>query len=427
MTEATTQKVDLEGSGLNVRPGSDDDGWVAPPPIQLNDGTQVRLYKDGEGLRAALEAIRTATRRICLEIYIFQNDATGRIFAEALCERARAGVKVFLIYDSLGSGKAKALIAQMKAAGVKTAEFHPMLPWRCKFSWRPWNRNHRKLLVIDDEIAGLGGLNIGDEYAGMWVAGPEANLSHLMRDQAIGLRGPCARPLMRAFATTWHYVKNGGRINRALYIHNLSIGPLNKGRRVGKQRAYRKSTIRSVQNEFALLASAPTLASPLRPLLNDLLKHANKSITIIMAYFGPDDELIVNLCDAAARGVRVRLILPARSDIHLMVIVARSFYGRLLDAGVEIYERREAVLHAKGLIVDHRYAMIGSANLDYRSIESNLELSSIIDSKPFAQEFDRLLDHDIRFSTRINAKEWRRRPFLDRFVQWVVNRVRYIL
>lgn len=414
-------------AGLNLRPGPEDDGWVTTPRVTLGDGSTIQLYKDGEGLRAALDAIRGAKKRICLEIYIFKNDATGKVFADALIERARAGVAVYVLYDSLGSASARSLFREMRAAGVKLAEFHPLRPWRCRFSWRPWNRDHRKLLIIDDQVGGLGGLNIGDEYAGEWVAGRAANLDHLMRDQAIGVVGPAARPLMRSFATTWHYVKNGGRVARALYLHNLAIGPLEKGRRVGKQRTYRAPKEKVLQGDFAVLASVPTLASPLRPMLNGIFRHAQKSITIVMAYFAPDDELIVNLCDAARRGVRVRLILPAVSDLHVMVIAARSFYSTLLDAGVEVYERRHAVLHAKGMAVDHRYTMIGSANLDYRSIESNLELSSIIDSPEFARQVDRLMDHDIRFSRKISAKEWRRRPWFDRFVQWVVSRIRYVL
>jgi cardiolipin synthase len=414
-------------AGLNLRPGPEDDGWIAPPPVSLSDGTRVQLYKDGEGLRAALEAIRGAQKRICLEIYIFHRDATGRVFADALIERAKAGVAIYLLYDSLGSAEAKEYFREMRAVGIKLAEFHPMAPWRCRFSWRPWNRDHRKLLIIDDAYGWLGGLNIGDEYAGEWVAGRKASLEHLMRDQSIGIAGASVRPLVRSFAQTWHYVKNGGRVSRALYVHNLTIGPLNKGRRVGKPRSYRKSTQRAMRGDFGILASAPTLASPLRPLLNDVLKHAKKSITVIMAYFAPDDELIINLCEAARRGVRVRLILPARSDIHVMVILARSFYSRLLEAGAEVYERRGAVLHAKGLVVDHRYTMIGSANLDYRSIESNLEISSIIDSPDFAKQVDRLMDHDIRFSRKISPNEWRKRPFFDRFVQWLVSRMRYLL
>lgn len=414
-------------AGLNLRPGPEDDGWLSTPPISLSDGSRVQLYKDGEGLRAALEAIRKAQKRICLEIYIFHRDATGRVFADALIERARAGVAVYLLYDSLGSAEAADYFREMRAVGVKLAEFHPIKPWRCRFSWRPWNRDHRKLLIIDDQFCWLGGLNIGDEYAGEWIAGREACLKHLMRDQSIGIVGSATRHLMRSYAQTWHYVKNGGRVSRALYLHKLTLGPLNKGKRLGKPRRYRKLDQRALQGEFGVLASVPTLASPLRPLLNDLLKHATKSITIIMAYFAPDDELIVNLCDAAKRGVRVRLILPARSDIHIMVLLARSFYSRLLEAGCEIYERRSAVLHAKGLVVDHRYTMIGSANLDYRSIESNLELSTLIDSPEFAKQFDRLMDHDIRFSRKISANEWRKRPFLDRFVPWLISRARYLL
>ena len=427
MAEAEPTQAQLEASGLNLRPGSLDDGWVATPPVTLTDGTRIQLYKDGEGLLAALTAIRNAKKRICLEIYIFHNDATGKVFADALSERAAAGVAVYLLYDSLGSGEAKPLLKQMRDAGVRLAEFHPMAPWRCRFSWRPWNRDHRKLLIIDNQIGGLGGLNIGDEYAGKWVAGSAASMKHLMRDHAIGISGPSVLPLMRSFAASWHYVKNGGQIRRALYMHHLDIGRSPKGRRVGKQRSYRPSAHRVLRGEFAVLASAPTLCSPLRPLLNDLLKNAKSSISIIMAYFAPDDEMIINLCHAARRGVHVRLILPARSDIHIMVIAARSFYSRLLEAGIQIHERKGAVLHAKGLVVDRRYTMLGSPNLDYKSIESNLEISTIIDSPEFAAQTEHLMDHDIRFSRKISRSEWRRRPWVDRLVQWVVSRVRYVL
>ena len=419
--------------GLNVRPDADD-GWATPPPVTLDDGTQVYLYKDGEGLRAGYEAIRAAKQRICLEMYIFNDDATGRMFADALCERARAGVAVYLIYDSFGSLDGRPLIERMRAAGVRCAEFHPLAPWRARFGWRPWNRDHRKLLVIDDDIAGLGGLNIGDEYAGTWVAGDRADLKHLMRDQAIGIVGPGAAVLLHAFAATWRYVHRGGQIRRALYTYRITVGPLGKGRRLGKGKRHgeRRSPhspadARVVADDFAILASAPTLASPLRPVLNDLLRNAARSITIIMAYFAPDDELIANLCEAAGRGVCVRLILPARSDLGVMVVAAHSFYAKLFDFGVEIYERQNAVLHAKTLLIDDRLVVIGSTNLDYRSTEINLELSALITNETFAGHVRDMLDHDVRFSKRIKADEWRRRPMFDRFVQWFVSRTRYLL
>jgi cardiolipin synthase len=176
-----------------------------------------------------------------------------------------------------------------------------------------------------------------------------------------------------------------------------------------------------------VLASAPTLTSPTRPLLNELLRSARRSIEVIMAYFAPDDELIETFCAAADRGVHVRLILPARSDLGIMVVAAHSFYSKLLAHGVEIFERQNAVLHAKTLVIDGRITIIGSANLDYRSVESNLEISALITSEPFAADVRRMLDHDVRFSREIKRDEWRRRPWRDRFIQWVVSRLRYLL
>lgn len=414
--------------GLNIGPG-EEDGWVTPPPATLADGTKVYLYKDGEGLRAGLEAIKSAKRRILLEMYIFANDATGRAYADLLARRARDGLAVYLIYDSFGSLGSDALIRKMRAAGVRVAEFHPMRPWRGKFGWRPFNRDHRKLLVCDDDVAGLGGINVGDEYAGSWVAGRRAKLEHLMRDQAIGLVGPSARVLVNAFAATWHYVHRGGHLRKAFFTHNVNVGPIAKGRRIGKQRSAKRleNAPPAVTADFAIFASAPTLSSPVRPLLNDFFHDARESIAIIMAYFAPDDELIDNLCEAADRGVRVQLILPARSDLGVMVVAARSFYERLLAHGIEIYERQNAVLHAKTMLIDDRLVAIGSANLDYRSVESNLEISAILNHREFAAHVRRMLDHDIQFSRRITAEEWRHRPLWDRFVQWIVSRSRYVL
>lgn len=414
--------------GLNIGPG-EKDGWVTPPPVTLADGTQLFLYKDGEGLRAGLGAIAAAKRRVCLEMYIFANDATGRAYADMLSRRARDGLDVYLIYDSFGSLGSGDLIRKMRAAGVHVAEFHPMRPWRGKFGWRPLNRDHRKLLVCDDDVAGLGGINVGDEYAGSWVAGLRAKREHLMRDQAVGIVGPAAAVLVRAFATTWRYCRRGGHLRRAFFTHDLHIGPITKGRRIGKQRSARRAENAPSPfiSDFAILASAPTLSSPVKPLLNDVFHDARESITIIMAYFAPDDELIDNLCEAADRGVKVELILPARSDLGVMVIAARSFYARLLEHGIEIFERQNAVLHAKTLVVDGRLVAIGSANLDYRSVESNLEISAFITNADFAAQVRRMLDHDIRFSKQITAADWRRRPFRDRLVQWIVSRSRYLL
>ena len=391
--------------GVNISPGSDDDGWIVPKPVRLADGTEVQLYKDGEALRAAFEAIRTARHRVCLEVYIFASDQTGQAFADLLCEKARQGVRVHVIYDSFGSSRSDpAMFERMRKAGVMLQEFHPIKPWECHYSWRPINRDHRKILVIDDHLAGLGGLNVGAEYGGSWIIQPQSDdCCEFWRDNAIGVRGPGARDFLRAFAATWNYVARGGRIRKAEYFHNIESG------------------------ELGLLGSVPTMSSPLARTFHDLVRNARRSIELTMAYFAPPDDMIDALCRAARRGVRVRLMLPAKCDVPLLMIAARSFYEKLLSSGVEVYERQEVVLHAKALCIDEQIAVLGSTNLDYRSIEYNLEISAIIRNETFGKQLHDLFENDVAFAKRIDLKAWRRRPWSDRFVQWAVMRARYLL
>ena len=412
MKSDTTCQGELGTStGVNISPGSDDDGWIVPPPVKLADGTRVQLFKDGEALHAAFEAIRHAKRRIGLEVYIWADDATGRAFAELLSQKARDGLQVFAMYDSLGSlASDREVFREMRRNGVHLQEFHPIRPWECRYSWRPANRDHRKLLVIDDEIAGLGGLNVGAEYAGSWVVPLRGGSigrgkCDLWRDNAVGLVGPSSRLFVRAMRQTWGYVTRGGRIGKAEFYHNLDFS----------------------QGDVAVLGSVPSRSSPLVGFIRRLIDGARKSIDLTMAYFAPPEEFIDALCRAARRGVRVRLMVPGKGDVPILVIAARSFYEKLMAAGVEVYERQSVVLHAKTLVVDQEVTVIGSTNLDYRSIEYNLELSTAIKSEQFGHHARALFDHDVRFARQILLKEWRKRTYRDQFVQWVVNRSRYLL
>lgn len=388
--------------GINTAPGANDDGWSVPPRVQLSDGTELQLYKDGEALHAGFEAIKQAKKRVCLEVYIFHSDSTGRAFAQLLAAKAREGVRVYVIYDSFGCIDSDPQMLQLMAdAGVRLGEFHPIRPWDCKYSWRPFNRDHRKLLVIDDTLAGLGGLNVGGEYAGSWVVSGQPS-TQPWRDNAIGIRGPAAQLLLSAFRRSWRYTLHAGRIHDTALLHNVDSG------------------------EFGVLASAPTRKSPLR-VIGQLLRGARKSILMTMSYFAPPDELIDELCRAARRKVRVRLMLPGRSDAKALIWAARSFYEKLLSFGVEIYERQGAILHAKTMCIDDQITILGSTNLDYRSIEYNLELSVIIRNSQFGQQLHSLFENDVHFARRILPNEWRRRPFIDKFTQWAINRARYLL
>ncbi|MGB7158015.1 MAG: phospholipase D-like domain-containing protein [Tepidisphaeraceae bacterium] len=407
IAEQSCDGAEGTSSGVNISPGSDDDGWKVPHPVVLSDGTRLQLYKDGEALHAAYEAIRTAKLRICLEVYIWGDDETGHAFAELMCRKAQEGVRCYVLYDSFGSmATDRCVFARMRRAGVNVQEFHPLRPWETRYSWRPFNRDHRKLLVIDDVAAGLGGLNVGGEYAGSWVVPSRSSRGcDLWRDNAMGIVGPGARHLLNAFANTWNYVIHGGRIGRAELMYNC----------------------RFEEGELGVMASVPAARSRVTPLAHDMLAGAKHSIELTMAYFAPPDSLIDELCDAARRGVRVRLMLPGKGDVQILITAARSFYETLLTAGVEIYERQSVVLHAKTLVVDQERVAIGSTNLDYRSIEYNLEISAFVKSKPFGKQVHDLFEHDVRFARRISLKEWRKRPWTDHFIQSVVNRARHLL
>jgi cardiolipin synthase len=398
-------------TGIEIQPGSNDDGWIIPQPVELRDGTHVQLFKDGEALHAAFKAIQAARHRVCLEVYIFADDVTGNAFADLLCQKARQGVSVFVIYDAFGSlgfsnfwREKPAMFQKMREAGVKLQEFNPSRPWECRFSWRPLNRDHRKLLIIDDEFAGLGGINVGREWGGSWIIKKKKHKDDLWRDNAIGISGPAVGHLVKSFANTWNYCVRGGRSRRALYLSGIEE-----------------------QAPFGLLASVPTVDSALRPLLCDLLGRAKTSIQLTIAYFAPDDDLIEELLRAARRGVKVQLMLPSRSDVRILLIAARSFYERLMDAGIEIYERQAAILHAKSMTIDRSVTVLGSTNLDHRSIEFNFELSAIIRSEEFGKQMHALFNNDIRYARRLDCDVWRRRPWQDRFVQWAVIRARYLL
>jgi cardiolipin synthase len=372
----------------------------------MADGSYVQLYKDGEALQVAYKAIENAHSRVCLEVYIFADDPTGKAFAELLTKKARSGVSVNLIYDSWGSmNTSRDVFEMMRRGGVKVQEFNPIRPWECRFSWRPLNRDHRKLLVIDNDIAWLGGMNIASEYAGSWVTPLHVGVPAPWRDNAIGIRGPSYLPFLRAFARSWNYCTTGGRIRRAEILQEPQ----------------------AEDDAIGILASVPTISSPLRPKLNQLFRQARQSIQLTMAYFAPDDDLINSLCRAARRGVQVQLMLPAKSDVKLLLIAARSFYEKLLSAGVQIFERQTAVLHAKTLCIDRAVTIIGSTNLDYRSIEYNLELSAIIRSRMLGEQMYVLFQNDIGYARQIHLKEWRRRPTADRIGQWAVSRARYLL
>ncbi|HEY1628210.1 MAG TPA: phospholipase D-like domain-containing protein [Tepidisphaeraceae bacterium] len=435
MQETTQPQVVGKSRGVNV--ATDPDGWMSPPPTKLADGNSVHLLKDGEALYAAYQAIAAAKRGVCLETFIFHSDDTGRAFAELLSKRAKDGLDVRVIYDSFGCFHTDPkMFAAMRAAGVRIREFHPVLPWQCRHGWRIFNRDHRKLVIVDDEIGFLGGQNLGDEYGGSWISG-KAN-ADAWRDTGVACRGASVRLLCEAFSRVWSYIETGGPIDRAEIFHtrqSLREDPRGSllddepAGRVAQPRHVdaRASVLETLDDPFAVLASVPTPRSRLVASLHRLLRDAKSSIELTMAYFAPPEELADQLCRSARQGVRVRMMLPGRSNHASVLIAGRAFYKMLLQAGVEIYERQHAMLHAKTLCVDGKISIIGSTNLDYRSIQFNCELSAVIHSQTLGEQMHDLFEHDVRFARQILPEQWRHESLRDRLVQWMVMRARYLL
>jgi cardiolipin synthase A/B len=374
-------------------------------PIRLKDGTLIQLYRDGEGLRAAYQAIRRAKKRICLEIYIFQSDETGRAFSKLLAEKARQGVHVYILYDFVGSSSSdRAMFEEMEAAGVKLKAFHPLDESFVRFRWPFLQRDHRKLLIVDNVIAGVGGVNLGAEYAGSWIVRVRSNVNQQgWRDSAIGLRGPFARQLTGIFAQMWQYAHRGAWKKTAELFHNVR------------------------QGELGILAIVPSPGQQLLSTMRELIRRSSSTVLITMAYFAPDEGFIDELCRAAKRGVRVCLVLPGKCDVRILMVAAKSFYEKLLAAGVEIYERQKVVLHAKVMCIDNHLSILGSTNLDYRSFRHNFELSLIVRSEEFAAQIHDQFVSDVSQSKQIALKEWKNRSRFSQMVEWLANRCRQIL
>jgi cardiolipin synthase len=371
-------------------------------PEMLRPGCRVDLlHGGGETFPAMLAAIAGARRYVHLETYILRSDRTGRRFQEALIERARAGVSVRLIFDSFGSlGIDAAYVRALEEAGVGVIEFHPIAPWRQR--WGVNRRDHHKLLVVDGEVAFIGGTNIGDEYA----PAPEGGGWH---DMHARVEGPVVGDVARLFRRTWRrtggepiakpvtdpppLAEESGGTGRAHTIDNYGLR-----HRMRMYRAYR----------FAI-------------------HGALRSVSIMNAYFIPGRNLRRALKRAVRRGVSVRVIVPAHSDVALAQLASRHLYTRLLRSGVRIFEFEERMMHAKCGVIDGTWLTIGSYNLDIRSMFHNLEAGLVALDERSAAHLEREFEQHLDRCREIRLEEWRRRPFWDVLLEWISYRFRYWL
>ena len=319
-----------------------------------------------------------------LETYSIADDDAGRRVAEALIDRAAAGLDVRLLYDSVGSpGLTSALTTALVEAGVKLHAYHTI--WDALRRWSALTvfnrRDHRKVLVVDELIAYFGGINIVDHGPNaLELGGPPPE--RRWRDVHVRLAGSQAVEVAESFDRSWR---------RA---HHQPI------RR--RPRAYRRARLPGASESIRFFDSGPGFKySRAARVFMRLMDRAQRRIVIAMAYFLPTGRVLRSLLRARRRGVRIIVIVPGASDVKLVEWAMRYLYARLLRRGIRLFERRERMLHSKAMVVDRQWTVVGSCNLDPRSMWINLEFLAVIRSRAFADEILRLCAAELRRSQRI--------------------------
>jgi cardiolipin synthase len=342
---------------------------------------QVELLVDGHDAFAAIEQmIEGADEYIHLLFYIWKTDETGQRLRDALVEKARQGVEVRVLVDGVGSPDfEKKLAAPLLEAGARVGIFLPptYLARRPTFNFR----NHRKLVVVDGEEAFTGGMNVGGEYEHNW------------HDLAIRVRGPAVQQLHTIFLDDWFFATDE---NLATERYLTAQTP---------QRA--DASASSVRDaSFRVIASGPdTEQDGLRDALFHAINASEERLWMTTPYFIPGAEILAALRAAVQRGVDVKLILPEKGDVAIVRRASQAYYPMLLESGIRLFEYQPRMLHAKSLIVDQRYAMVGSANLDVRSFEINFELTSFVASSEFNTQLAEVFKADLDQCREVDLSE----------------------
>lgn len=370
---------------------------ISGTPLVTSNRTT--LFQDGESTYAAMfKAIAGAKNNINMETYIFEDDEVGNKFADALIEKQMQGVQVVLIYDSLGSLQTPATFFQrLRDSGIKTLEFNPFNPLMTKKEWLVNQRDHRKLLIIDGQSAFLGGVNISSVYSSgssrKKMTTTKNEVKTPWRDTHLLVEGPVVAEFQKLFLETWSKQK-GETLPERKYFPV----PVQKGKEV--VRAIGSSSDGGGGQMYNTLVSA--------------IGSAETSVYLTNAYFAPDVKIMSALKDAVGRGVDVKIILPGKTDSPLVYYAGHSYYDELLVAGVNIFERRVSLLHAKTALIDGVWSTIGSTNLDWRSFLHNDEVNAVVLSPEFGTQMNAMFDKDLAASDEITLESWRNRSLLLR-------------
>ena len=396
------RKLRRLGAGGGTDPAKIEDAGAVMPQINLAyalcgshyyEGNDVGIFDNGqEKFDALLADIAAARSYINMQYYIIVNDNIGIRVMEALMERARAGVKVRLIYDHVGSFKlSNRYLRRLKEAGVEAYPFFKVVfpPFGTRINWR----NHRKIVVIDGKVGYIGGMNVADRY----VDG--GKLFDVWRDLHLRVEGPAVFALQQSFAVDWNFM------GRPL----LEEGPLAtavKGHSVGMQ----------------LVTGGPTTQwLNMTLVFQQAISRARKCIYIQTPYFIPSEGLVHALQVAALSKVDVRLMIPRRSDSDMLRWASFSYVQECLRAGIKVYLYEKGMLHSKAIIIDDDFCTVGSTNFDFRSFEHNFEANMLIYSTDFNARMKALFVRDMRDSRRVTSSAWRHRPWREKALESVMR------
>jgi cardiolipin synthase len=362
----------------------------------LPDNRVELLLNGDEIFPAKIRAIKGARKTINYAQYVFEEGEPSVDIANALAERCRNGVIVNLLLDAVGAlSMPDEYRKLMLEAGCQIETFRPLSPFAID---KLNNRNHRRILVVDGKI----GITGGSGTSGKW--GGNGRTEDHWRDTDVWVEGPVVEQLQGAFVENW------------LEATGIALGG----------RDYFPSPVEPKGKVWAqAVRSSPASGSPSMYVVFLLaMSSAQRSVYITNPYFLPDGKMIKTLTEAAGRGVRVVVLLPGAIDHNLIRQASRSELGKLLQAGVEVYECGAALLHAKTMVVDGRWATVGSTNLDQRSFSLNDEINLVVYDEPVAQKLERIFHDVLSRSKQVTYEQWRSRSIVSRFLEYLSLPVR---
>jgi cardiolipin synthase len=356
----------------------------------VSEGNAVTLYHDtNRAFDNLLSAVREAQHHIHLEFYIFRADGTGERLIGQLTEKAKAGVEVRLLFDAMGCVRTShRLFRPLLEAGGKVSAFLPLNPLRSRIQVNL--RNHRKITVIDGRVGFTGGMNIGDEYLG---------LNHYFgywRDQLLRMEGPAVAGLQRVFAEDWDFARQEPLDGEAYFPNWPSAGDA------------------AVQ----VVESGPDQEiNSIREIFFGAILSARERVWIASPYFVPDAGLLDALRLARYRGIDVRILSLLKPDHFLPFYAAHFYWPDMLKAGVKVYQYSKGMMHAKLMMVDGKWAFVGSANFDNRSLHLNFEVGCMLHTPGLVAELEEQYRRDLQDAVPLEAHTYARRPFPQRVTE----------